>query len=136
MDKEEKEQVKDRKKRRKFFRAKRLDPDIAKVEFRDKIKGCGAPFVIVGKVGDEFSNSEGYMKLWVDMSPALVGGPKVIRSEVKGHIIQVYQERIAREMVRLMQQGPFRHSLSEYLDYVTAMPLNFKNNVKITIKRE
>ncbi len=127
---------KDRKKRRKFFRAKRLDPDIEKVEFRDKLKNCGLPFVIVAKVSDEFSNSTGYMKLWVDMSPALIAGPKVIRSQVKGHITQVYQERIAREMVRLMHQGPFRHSLSEYLDYIVATSLNMKNNIKITLKRE
>ena len=127
--------TKERKKRRKIFKSKKVDPNVEKVEFKDQLNNLGDGFIIVGRVKEEFTNSEGHMKLWVDMRPTHAAGPRVIRSEVKGNITRIYQERIARELVRLMQNGAFRHRLSEYLDHVVAMPLRDKN-IKIIVKRD
>ncbi len=126
--------TKERKKRRKIFKSKKIDPNIEKVEFQDKLNNLSHGFIIVGRVKKEFTNSQGHMKLWVDMSPVHAAGPKVIRSEVKGHIIQIYQERVAFELIRLMQNGAFRHTLTGYLDNVVAMPLRDKK-IRIVVKR-
>ncbi len=125
---------KDQRKRRRIFRAKSIPPDIAKVEFKDVINNCLAPFLIIGKVRDSYTDSEGYMKIWVEMSPALTAGPKVIRSEVKGHITTIYQERIARQMLLMMSRGVFYYTIPEYLEHVAAE--NLKNHTRIIIKRK
>lgn len=125
--------TKERKKRRSMFKAKRVAPEVEKVEFQDKLNNLSSPFVIVGKVSKEFTNSKGYMKLWVDMKPVYTGGPKIIRSQVIGNVTFLYRERIAREMLKIMGHGGFLHRMSDYLEEIAAVSL--RDNTKIIIKR-
>lgn len=131
--------TKERKKRRRMFKAKRVAPEVEKIEFQDRLNNLNNPFVIVGKVSKEFTNSKGYMKLWVDMQPVYTGGPKIIRSEVIGNISFLHRERIARAMLKIMGDGGFRHRMSDYLEEIAAVSLRNKqgnqDNIKIIIKR-
>lgn len=126
--------TKERRKRRRIFRAKSIHPEIAKVEFKDVINNCFAPFLVVGKVRDDYTDNEGYMRLWVDMSPSLTAGPRILKSEVIGHITTIYQERIARQIVTMMARGVFLYTIPEYLEEIAARSL--KNCTKIIIKRD
>ena len=125
--------TKERKKRRRMFKARHIAPEVEKVEFQDKLNNLNSPFVIIGKVSKGFTDSKGWMKLWLDMAPVYTGGPKIIRSQIIGSVVTLYRERIAREMLRIMSHGGFRYRMSDYLEEIAAVSL--RDNIKIIIKR-
>ena len=114
-------------------KAKVLADEVAVVEWNDRLLRCAHLIIVSAKVTKKFGG--GRIKIWIDIQPAGIAGPKIFRTKVKGDVTKTSQHSIVDSIRSYVSgSGIDKAFLPGYIEAITMN--NMKDHTITTVKRK